>query len=1239
MKKHLFKIIFLFLCMLLIQQAYAQAPKSNLGKVQEVSRQLEVIALQKSTGQDFTLKLPSGKTLPGVVNYSTLENGKVSVIGTVKNKSLSSYSINISNNEVVGEIVLRKERKAYKYYSDPSGDVFIEEVDINDVLCVDYDDHSGHNHGNHENHNHSEFKKNDEYGVVQKNSAAVLSLQSLPSATGVIYLDADGEVVSGTRWLGGQTIVAAHPNLSDAVLREAWEVVAEDFRALNINVTTDRSVFNRAPRNRRMMVIITPTNTAAPGAGGVAYMNSFAWNDDTPCWTFITRNGKNIGEVSSHEAGHTLGLRHDGRTSPQEEYFAGHGNWAPIMGVGYHRSITQWSIGEYANASNTQNDMAVMSGATFGVGYRTDDHGNTNTSASDIVVASNGSVDATNNIGVIETRNDVDVFRFTTGGGSINLRVSPVARHSNLNVLVRVFNQQNQLVTTINPAGVSAAVWNASITPGTYFVHVTGTGEGNPLTNGYTDYASLGEYRISGTIPNQGVVNQPPVVSLTSPTHNSSFTAPANITITASASDPDGSVTLVEFFNGNTKIGERTASPWTINWTGIAAGTYTLTARATDNDGATTTSSPVTVNVDAPVCSVPSNLNATNITSSSATLNWNAVSGAQSFLLWYRIVGTSWNANNSMTVSNNSADLSALQANTEYEFTLRSNCSGQSSAYASPFVRFRTLAPIVRGPYGGNPWPIPGKIEAEDYDIGGQNLAYFDVVESNQGGAYRNDFVDIEATTDVGGGYNVGWIATGEWLEYTVNVNSAGRYKLDVRVASINTGRTFHILMDGENISGTLVVPNTGGWQNWQTITVNDVNLSAGQKIMRIVMGGDGFNINHVTFSPMPNIPPSVSITSPVNNVNFTAPANLTVSADAYDSDGSVTLVEFFNGNVKIGERTSAPYTISWDGVAAGTYTLSARATDNEGASANSEPVVVHITEPVCQTPLNLDAMDVSSNSAVLRWNDAEGAQNYLLFFRRVGDAWSTVNSRTVNTNHLFLTDLQPNTEYEFTVRSNCSNQNSSYSTPFVRFTTGSGCDVPSNLQSVATGSNSAELSWSEAYGAQSYNLWVRLVGASWSSNNSWTIERNSVRISGLQTGREYEFRVRSNCADQTSAFADPVTFSGTSAAVNAGAVAGANVLDDIETIHLSGENSDVFYVAPNPFEGAAEIHFSISKASDVQITVEDAMGNTIAIPMKSYMEAGTHSISLDIPHAKQGIYICRLHENGNVRFIKILKL
>jgi len=144
-------------------------------------------------------------------------------------------------------------------------------------------------------------------------------------------------------------------------------------------------------------------------------------------------------------------------------------------------------------------------------------------------------------------------------------------------------------------------------------------------------------------------------------------------------------------------------------------------------------------------------------------------------------------------------------------------------------------------PYLGNPWPIPGKIEAENYDIG-STLAYSDLDAGNNGGAYRNNSVDIEACNE--GGFNVGWTNPDEWINYTVDIAKDSTYDITARVSSPSNSNSFSIQLDDQTIDFN--IPNTGGWQNWKNATVRNVSLTKGQKIMKILMGTGNFNINYV---------------------------------------------------------------------------------------------------------------------------------------------------------------------------------------------------------------------------------------------------------------------------------------------------------------------------------------------------------------------------------------------------------
>jgi len=143
-------------------------------------------------------------------------------------------------------------------------------------------------------------------------------------------------------------------------------------------------------------------------------------------------------------------------------------------------------------------------------------------------------------------------------------------------------------------------------------------------------------------------------------------------------------------------------------------------------------------------------------------------------------------------------------------------------------------------PFGGTAVALPGTVQAENFDDGGSGVAYVDNTATNSGGQYRSTGVDVEATSDSGGGYDVGWTFAGEWLNYSVSVATAGTYDVDVRVASGGAGGTFHIEVNGVNKTGPLAVPNTGGWQTWTTIRKSGVSLSAGVQVWRVVMDTNG---------------------------------------------------------------------------------------------------------------------------------------------------------------------------------------------------------------------------------------------------------------------------------------------------------------------------------------------------------------------------------------------------------------
>lgn len=429
----------------------------------------------------------------GLINVKKGTPDDYAIIGSIHNDPNATFHITKQDGMISGEIVLYKEKIAYRYYSDDTHTVLIKKIDIHKVLCIDFQKVSTH-------------EKEEATG---KASLRAPILESLPGSEFTVYLDFDGEVVSNTWWVNGGTINAQGTGYSDAKITNIWRIMAEDFRPFDINITTNRTVFDNTPINKRMMCIFTPTTTAAPGSGGVAYLNSFSNTSvDNPCWVY--NNGtRSAGETGSHEVGHTLGLSHDG--VPGNQYYAGHGEWSPIMGWSASKPIGQWSSGEYDNAITQQDDMAIISGNRNGFGYKTDDHGDQISEASDIAVSADGTVDPSLHQALISTRDDKDVFSFITAGGEVNFTINPDPFYPNLNIQARILTGTGEEVAISNPFENLSANITTTLASGTYFIEIDGVGEGT-VSNGYSDYSSVGFYEISGSYA-PGNNNQPPIAN------------------------------------------------------------------------------------------------------------------------------------------------------------------------------------------------------------------------------------------------------------------------------------------------------------------------------------------------------------------------------------------------------------------------------------------------------------------------------------------------------------------------------------------------------------------------------------------------------------------------------------------------------------------------------------------------------------------------------------------------------
>ena len=344
-------------------------------------------------------------------------------------------------------------------------------------------------------------------------------LHSRPGANRVIYLDFDSHVdnTSGN-WKDGASAPAYNVSGDPAVFStdernriiEIWQRVAEDFSMYQIDVTTEeppiealrKTSSSDATYGIRVCIGGSGNDWYGNNVGGVAFVGSFDANQDVPCWVFTagTGNGaKNIAEATSHEVGHSLGLLHDG-VEGGAGYYSGHGNWVPIMGASYSRAISQWSKGEYTDPNNTQDDLAVM--LTQGAVYRSDDHGNLVSTATTLSADSDSAIVN----GVIERNTDLDFFRINAVTGSLVINCKPTPLGPNLRLEVKLYDSGGVLLQTATSAdttaGTQPVTLTRSVTAGVFYFSVDGIGNGVP-TAGYSDYASIGQYKatVTGVVP------------------------------------------------------------------------------------------------------------------------------------------------------------------------------------------------------------------------------------------------------------------------------------------------------------------------------------------------------------------------------------------------------------------------------------------------------------------------------------------------------------------------------------------------------------------------------------------------------------------------------------------------------------------------------------------------------------------------------------------------------------------
>lgn len=462
-------------------------------------------------------------------------------------------------------------------------------------------------------------------------------------------------------------------------------------------------------------------------------------------------------------------------------------------------------------------------------------------------------------------------------------------------------------------------------------------------------------------------------------------------------------------------------------------------------------------------------------------------------------------------------------------------------------VNARILTALLVGPNAGTPAPgcVPVSASADDGNVPANVL--------------DNDL-------------NTRWSASGDgqWIMFCLGdtlpvsgvqiafYNGDARASLfDIQVS--NNGSSWTNVATGLQSSGTSTALETFSFTQTQT------------KYVRILGHGNTVNAwnsyTEVVIVQQTNAAPTVSISSPASNASFTAPATVNITATAADSDGTISKVEFFNGATKLGEATSSPYTYSWTNVAAGTYSLTAKATDNGNASQTSAAVSITVNAaPPCDAVTasaddgNVPA-NVLDNDLNTRWS-ASGDGQWIQFC--LGDTMTVSGVQIA-----FLSGNVRTSTFDVLV----GNNGTTWTT------------AASGRVSSGTSTALETFTFTPVNGK-----YVRIVGHGNSVNlwNSYTEVK--IQSTGMLLAKA---PVNSLSIDKQP----------------------------------SQRTSIITY--PNPFRSSSNISFSIAEAGQTELSVFDMQGRRVAVLVNGYLSAGEHKALFTPPAGAKGIYLMRLANGG----------
>ena len=528
-------------------------------------------------GEMIAVPLPGGKIISGRVLTLDTHSGpsRSAALPAARRKIVSldnhagSVELDLVDNAVTRMLLHDvAQAKIYVAHIDSGGDGQLRVQDNNDHYCVKYPETAILAPMAH---------RSPQAAAAIPDVASLQNLQSRPGSANVLFIDYWGGSLTNSVWNANHTSNApinytaydtdGNPGSFSSSERYsmwlAWREAVEDFAPFNINLTTSRAVYNAAAVSSRSQIIVTTTSSWYGNAGGVAYLNIFDDNSNyyKVGWTW-NLSDTSMGMTIAHEAGHQMGLRHDGVGGLG--YYSGHGVWGPIMGAPFGKPYVQWSKGEYPNANQNEDDIAKVSSK---LGLVADDAGNGYTNATTL------SLPVNNRKGLLGYQ-DTDAYKFTlSSASSVQIEVVPLlgdegeSRAANvaLDVSLVKLNSSGGVIASVSMVSSSDTsplspltnefVYGGSIAPGTYGLRLTPSSPDTSWVTGFGGYGNAGEYRFTVTAT---VLNAPDLVVQPVSVNNNLLTTGQNFTISATVknqgSAASGSSTLRYYRSSDSTI-------------------------------------------------------------------------------------------------------------------------------------------------------------------------------------------------------------------------------------------------------------------------------------------------------------------------------------------------------------------------------------------------------------------------------------------------------------------------------------------------------------------------------------------------------------------------------------------------------------------------------------------------------------------------------------------------------------